>query len=222
MRNNLDRTRHAASAGAAAAHARAALVPHDFPSLCQRVQLGQRGQRGFTLIELVVVLTILAVLAAVALPRYMNLQRDARVGHLEGIRGAIVSGATLAHAAMLVRKNLADPWPCPANPSINADNQSVGAGTVCTEAGVLHTMNGYPASTAIGTAGIVSAAGLGTGFNPTVADLANDGYTVVVSGAGTTIERVDAAVPAACSFTYTEPPTALTAATVSASVTSGC
>ncbi len=54
--------------------------------------------RGFTLIELVVVISIIAILSAVALPRYIELQRHARVSKAQAIYGAVKTAATLAKA----------------------------------------------------------------------------------------------------------------------------
>ena len=57
--------------------------------------------RGFTLIELVVAIVILGVLTAFALPRFADLQAEARASALEGILGSTKSAASLAHAASL-------------------------------------------------------------------------------------------------------------------------
>ena len=53
---------------------------------------------GFTLIELVVVIVILGILAAIAAPKFMDLQRDARIAYLRGVEGAIKSANQLLHA----------------------------------------------------------------------------------------------------------------------------
>ncbi|QFU24646.1 type II secretion system GspH family protein [Shewanella eurypsychrophilus] len=55
-------------------------------------------QNGFTLIELVVVIIILGILAVTAAPRFINLQSDARLSTLQGLRGAIQGGNSLVYS----------------------------------------------------------------------------------------------------------------------------
>ena len=57
---------------------------------------------------------------------------------------------------------------------------------------------------------------------PSAANLAAEGYVVAVAAGVTTFQRIDAAVPATCGFTYSEPAAAGAAATFSAAFITGC
>jgi MSHA pilin protein MshA len=179
--------------------------------------------QGFTLIELMVVICIVAVTTSLVLPRVWHWQREARVGNLNYTRGVVHSAATLVHAAVWARNDQPDAGPCPAGGG-TADNRAAGPGTLCTEAGMVRTQHGYPASAPLdaGMPGILGAAGLGGASIVTADGLRAQGYAVSVAHGVTTLQRIDAPAPAQCSFTYTEPLVARTAASISPAVLSGC
>lgn len=56
------------------------------------------NSKGFTLIELVVVIIILGILAVTAAPKFINLQGDARVSTLQGMRAAIQGANSLVYS----------------------------------------------------------------------------------------------------------------------------
>lgn len=103
-----------------------------------RVFPPSRPTGGFTLIELVIVLTIVAIMAAVAMPRFVALQRDARMAKTQAVYGAIKSASILAK----VRCELdltAGAGPCTAT-----------AGQVNMDGLLIDMENRYPAATAAG------------------------------------------------------------------------
>ena len=97
-----------------------------------------KQQSGFTLIELVVVIVILGLLAATALPRFVSISGQARLASLQGVAGAVRSGAALARAQWLVLG------------STGAGNLTIDGATVAVN------ISGYPTAAGSGISSMVT------------------------------------------------------------------
>jgi MSHA pilin protein MshA len=86
------------------------MTDYIFHNLSISIRESIMNNKGFTLIELVVVIVILGILAVTAVPKYINLQADAKTATLQAIKSSLQGAAALVHVKSIVKGNQNEPF----------------------------------------------------------------------------------------------------------------
>ncbi|MDZ7812429.1 MAG: type II secretion system protein [Ideonella sp.] len=161
--------------------------------MCCYLRPPSRPAQGFTLIELITVIVILGVLAAMALPKFMDMQREARIAKLQGLQAALKSAANQAYALCKLQHQQCDE----SKGHIQA-MPGTGLGPKVTAWGVdINMQHGWPTP--------FDGYGIGAGFKSITSTVNAEGF-LIHPYVGSSFERefhiADAPDPANCKVTY--------------------
>lgn len=149
--------------------------------------------QGFTLIELITVMVVLGVLAAMAMPKFLGMQREARIAKLQGLQASLISAANQLYGMCKIQYLQCDE----AKGHIQA-MPSTGLGPKVTAWGVdISMQHGWPAP--------FEGYGIAAGFKSITSAVALEGF-FINPYVGSSFERefriADAPDPANCKVTY--------------------
>lgn len=168
-----------------------------------------KKQQGFTLIELVVVIIILGILAVTAAPKFINLQSDARLSALNGLKASIQGANALVYSKAALQGVETKDGGSTANIDLNGDGTADIVGVF-----------GYVKATQSDLEKVLESK-FDAGTSPTVTG-SNDWIIDATTAAGTATFWQRGA-PDTCKFSYTPPTAAGGQPTFSALPTaSGC